>query len=199
MKTGYRGNSKIWGPKISFMNHIRNKGEYKEVQLRKNAFIDYFLQLQMRPSLYTNYLIKSSQQSNWVGEIILQMMKWDLEKLNSFLKATELINGGSKAISFCCSHFLITDLLRVTVNVTHWKICNLHHQKPLLYTYDSKPRITEVHILRVSIAEYCPPGCRPGCACTTGASGWGSVLPLGRGPCAQAQMHLLKEMESKPP
>ena len=35
MKTGYQGNSKIWGPKIGFPNHIRNKGEYQEVQLRK--------------------------------------------------------------------------------------------------------------------------------------------------------------------
>ena len=172
MKTGYQGNSKIWGPKIGFPNHIRNKGEYQEVQLRKkkkkkkHAFIDYFLQLQIKPGLYTNYLIKSSQQPNWVGEIILQMMKWDLEKPNSCLKATELINGGSKAIPFSCSHFLISDLLWDTVNVPHWKIYNPSHRNPLLYIHDSEPRHTEVHIILVVIAECCPPGCWSICVYT---------------------------------
>lgn len=87
------------------------------------------------------------------------MMKWDLEKPNSCLKATELINGGSKAIPFSCSHFLISDLLWDTVNVPHWKIYNPSHRNPLLYIHDSEPRHTEVHIILVAIAECCPPGC----------------------------------------
>lgn len=122
----------------------------------------------MRPGLYTNYLIKSSQQPNWVGEIILQMMKWDLEKPNSCLKATELINGGSKAIPFSCSHFLISVLLWDTVNVPHWKIYNPYHWKPLLYTHDSQPRSTEGHIILVAIAECCLPSCWSVCVSTTG-------------------------------
>lgn len=130
----------------------------------------------MRPSLYTNYLIKSSQQPNWVGKIILQMMKWDLERTDSFLNATELINGGSKAIPFCCSHFLITSLLRDTVNIHYWKIYNPHHWKPKLYTHDSDHRSMAVHILFLSSSECFPPNCRPGCVCT--AEG-----PLGGGLC----------------
>ena len=117
MKTGYQGSSKIWGPKIGFPNRIRNKGEYQEVQLRKNkqtkkhAFIDYFLQLQIRPGLYTNYLIKSSQQPNWVGEIILQMMKWDLEKPNSCLKATELMAPGLHSHQITLYFQVVTNFL----------------------------------------------------------------------------------------
>lgn len=83
MKTGYQGNSKIWGPKIGFPNRIRNKGEYQEVQLRKNkqktCFIDYFLQLQQDQAFIQiiSLNLTATQLSRWNNFTDDEMRPWE--------------------------------------------------------------------------------------------------------------------------